>query len=525
MKRNAILIASIMFAAGCATKESNYRTSSSYSPPPPVNVSAGQSTELVARTPQGELIPPSDPSLSAQYDPAMGSAGTSVTGTMSSDQVQHRNNLNVSDYHADSSVPGGSNEARGWSTRDHLPTEGTAQPIDPAVQADSSIRGGSSQARQTDWYRPSNMPTAAPGNHVKADSSIRGGSNEARGYTQSSSQLQPSPDDSMVNKNTHFEYLSDRDALGQGKSINKDTSLLGSSNWNAADDMLPDGTESIDLTQMANESAGNTATSQRASATSSATATSSRDLDTPATASVAIDSSNSLASPGSRKDLNGSKQLEKDLSGQYDITRQSGTSSHLSAVPDTALETQGSSTAVGGPGSTETGSASSGTSNTSRVAVDANAASGADVTDSTHGGYSLFQNNRAQGVGSAASGVSGAAASENFNVPTVGDNDLASNVKSILMRETTGTAGVTQREVARNIQVTSRNGDITLSGMVPDQKAKDVIEIRAREIAGVHKVHNNLKVEPKSDARFHDVNLGRDLEDSTDQLHNVQPPQ
>src|SRR5215467_11330826 len=123
MKKNAIVIASIMFVSGCASPQARY--SSDYS----------------------------DPSLSARSDPATGGYASGVSGSESYD---HHNNTSVNDFHADSSVRGGSNEARGWAERDFLSTEGTPQPINPAIQADSSIRGGSNEARSGNSYHSSN---------------------------------------------------------------------------------------------------------------------------------------------------------------------------------------------------------------------------------------------------------------------------------------------------------------------------------------------------------------------------------
>src|SRR5262245_38491453 len=121
MKKNAIVIAGIMFVAGCATNQGRY--SSSYQ---------------------------QNPSLSAQYDPAMGGYPSGVSESAS---YNHPNNTSVNDFHADSSIRGGSNEARGWSQRDFLSTEETPHPMNPALQADSSMRGGSTESRQSERYR------------------------------------------------------------------------------------------------------------------------------------------------------------------------------------------------------------------------------------------------------------------------------------------------------------------------------------------------------------------------------------
>src|SRR5580765_714226 len=148
MKKNAIAIASIMFVTGCAT---NGRYTG--------QTDSALDTSDVALS-RSEMIASSDPSLSAQYDPASGGFDGYVSGSDSSSI--HRNYTSVSDYHADSSVQGGSNEARGWDGRHDLRTEEMPHPLNPAVQADSSIRGGSMQARQSDWYSQGPFEPAAP---------------------------------------------------------------------------------------------------------------------------------------------------------------------------------------------------------------------------------------------------------------------------------------------------------------------------------------------------------------------------
>ena len=67
MKKNAIVIASILFAAGCTTNQSRYTSNDQQ-----------------------------DPSVSVQYDPAMGGYPSGVSG------YEHLNNTAVSDFHADS---------------------------------------------------------------------------------------------------------------------------------------------------------------------------------------------------------------------------------------------------------------------------------------------------------------------------------------------------------------------------------------------------------------------------------------
>lgn len=541
MKKNAIVIASILFVAGCATNQgySTARHDSTYSSPTS-DVAMSRSTEMVARTPQGELIPPSDPSLSAQYDPAIGGFDSTVTGSASSDVSPRRNmNLSVGDYHADSSVQGGSNQARGWANENLTTEPPAAHPMNPAVQADSSMRGGSMRARQSDYYSPGAPATDTPlHGRIKADSSIRGGSNAARygdSSFRSSAEDENAPSDVLVIIDSEEAPVMADDTdndLGQGKSSNwvsdKDASVAASSNWNASDDLLQDGTqtEAQQSTSLpANDaSIGGAASSETGSATSTAPLD---DLDAKPSVDDSASSESgteSPVSPGSRKDLNSSGQLERDLQGDYNIDQSSAPT--VPALPDdSAIQNSGNSTAVGGPGSTETGAASSsegasGSDQSNNADITSSPDSGAAVTDSTHGGYSLFQNNRAQGIGSAATGQVGVERSDSTLKSTKTDDDLSEKVKSILVRETTGTSGVTQREVARNIDVTSHDGVVVLKGTVPDQKAKDTLDVRVREIAGVRRVDNQLTVQEPT-RRTQDLGIGRNLEDTTDQLHDI----
>jgi osmotically-inducible protein OsmY len=475
MKKNAIVIASILFVAGCATEQSHY--SSSYYQ--------------------------HDPAVSAQYDPAMGGAPSGVSG---SGAHEHFNNTSVSDFHADSSIRGGSSEARGWAQRDFLPGETTAHPMNPAVQADSSMRGGSTVGRESNWYRESDSSfndSRSSDSGIKADSSIRGGSNQARygnSFHSSSGQPLENPDEDMIDHITSFDYYLPG---SEGSSIASDESVQSSPNWNPSDDLLADGlrTEPSEVSSPEpnnDASVGGAATSESGSSSSKSSLDDinvpSKDLPTKP------DSSNTLSSPGSEKDLNTSGQLEKDISGESNLDDQS----------DSNATHANSSTAVGGPGSTETGAASSKDCDSDLTARDVSQESS-----------DLFRNNRAQGVGSAATGEIGVANSGSAASENVTDGGLAEKVKSVLTREESGTSGITQREVARNVQVTSHGGMVMLKGTVPSQKAKDMLEVRAREISGVHRVDNQLIVTPEANPSVRDFNFGRDLEDSTDQVHDI----
>lgn len=552
MKKNAIVIAGIMCVAGCATSRGGYHGSTS---------SYGS---------HEDLTPPSDPSLSAQYDPALGGFNSTVSESASSTSSNPQ--LSVNDYHADSSVQGGSNEARGYARR-NLPTEGTPHPMDPSVQADSSIRGGSAMARQRErpgQYEPLNENP--DGSRIKADSSIRGGSNEARhsdpafrsskddmDNNEDSAIIIITPDSDLADQDSGFQYLqSQRDDFGQGNLNNwlsdkANGSLQGSSNWNPSDDLLPDGSESqydASRAKMDNDaSVGGAASSESGSASSS-----------DARGQSDYSPRDSFTSP--RKELNSSANLERDISGEYNIDDQTDSSrsqannsgsgpsystdsaksdnfdsslktpsvGSVSSVPTTisgesagsaALNNALSSSSVGGPGSSETGVSSSSDEAKSPPSHEIQQ----NNTGDSENGYWRFRNNRAQGVGSAATGEYGFANSGAALSGTDSGSDLAQRVKGTLTRESTGTFGMMRSDVARNIQVTSHGGTVTLKGTVPTQKDKDMIEIRAREVSGVQKVDNQLTVTPQADSALRDLKAGHDLEDTADQLKDVNSPE
>ena len=107
----------------------------------------------------------------------------------------------------------------------------------------------------------------------------------------------------------------------------------------------------------------------------------------------------------------------------------------------------------------------------------------------------LYESNPAHGVGSATAPNTAANAAAiveaEDNSP---DGKLARQVKQRLARESTGTYGMTSPMVARNVQVSSEGGVVTLKGTVPTQRDKEVLTIRAREIPGVQEVKNEIKV-------------------------------
>jgi osmotically-inducible protein OsmY len=458
MKTNAIIIASIMFVAGTAASRADDQSKYESSSTPPV---------------------------SSQYDPASGSYGTSVSGSgYSSDQNTSTSGGN---FHADSSVRGGSNEARGVA-RSGLDSEGPAQSLNPSMQADSSIRGGWRQAHQPrNWDQPPSSSTHRElRREFKADSSIRGGSNEAR-YPY------------------RFYEEQNREDFGQSSSeswpSDKEGSLSGSANWNPSDDLMPDGTLSSGINNDA--SVGGPASSSTDSASSSAP----------------LDDMTEPSVPD--KDLNSSDHLEKNLSGEYNIEDQTDTGLETGNTLSADIPSDGSfqNDSIGGPGSVQTGVNSSSDSGEDSTVIDTSEQGNAAGTS----GIYLFHNNRAQGVGSAATGESGSASSS--STLNRSEDPLAQRVKSTLTRESTGTHGMMRHEVARNIQVSSHGGTVVLKGTVPSQKDKDMIEIRAREISGVQRVDNQLTVTPEADPAVRNLSTGHDLEDTTDELQKFDQDQ
>src|SRR5687767_12332291 len=147
MKKNAIIIAGILAAAGAAQAQQEasdrYRASS----PSQYDQAPSTSTEVVDRDAQQRVVPPttSDSALSHNLESA-GSSSSSVSATVNEDvQVDADDEFHSDrDISADSSIRGGSLEARGYdkdANDDEI--EGEPNALNPGKQADSSIRGGS----------------------------------------------------------------------------------------------------------------------------------------------------------------------------------------------------------------------------------------------------------------------------------------------------------------------------------------------------------------------------------------------
>ncbi|HTG45387.1 MAG TPA: BON domain-containing protein [Verrucomicrobiae bacterium] len=540
MKRNATIVASILFAAsGAATQaadgtgasSSGYDTRSS-------DIAVSRGIESPSRDARGVLIAPSDPSTASQYDPASasGAFGGTVSGS-SSPSFDKNTRSSVRDFHADSSIRGGSNEARGVD-RLQNEAEGEAHPMNPAIQADSSIRGGSAAARQRDWNKDAEPSSGSSGNHIKADSSIRGGSPQARqssvGSGSATGAETSSPNAAGGSSPSIYGSSSDRGDFGQSSSASYSSdktngSVLGSANWNPSDDLLQDGPDSPGALN-SDASVGGAATSESGQASSSQPLDGLSDSHSAGT--FGEDQKDQNDSSSSSAGLNSSPKLESNISGEYNLDDQmdsttgsasSGASagSAASVAPEPASPAISSddlqnTDAVGGPGSTETGRSSS---TDASGGLESSSAPESQVGVSSDSPRWLFRNNRAQGVGSGATGDFGIATSDSANLNGNG-TQLSQRVKGTLTRESTGTLGMMRQDVARNIQVTSHGSTVTLKGTVPSQKDKDMIEIRAREVQGVNKVDNQLSISPQADPAARNLGAGHDLEDATDQLQD-----
>jgi hypothetical protein len=244
-------------------------------------------------------------------------------------------------------------------------------------------------------------------------------------------------------------------------------------------------------------------------------------------------------SQGLRDDLNSSEQLEKNLSGEFDLNKQGeSTTPDLSSRDDmetspadpnsvdpkygsvrstdlvhddTEIVPSVESTesdltsdierenleATGTPAESESGKGSS--SDVIDNEVDSSFQSSDPALRTSDPSFQesdlgfLYTDNRARGVGSLATGEFGAAAAAQSG-RAMSDESLAREVKGKLTRESSGVNSPLRQEVARNIQVSSENGEVTLKGTVPSEKDKQMIEIHAAEMSGVKRVNNELTV-------------------------------
>ena len=447
----------------------------------------------------------------------------------SSSPLCEEHSLHQDDISADSSRRGGSLDARGYLQHENNnEIEGAPDALNPGKQADSSIRGGSIFAREREWNHDSE-PSSGQLDHkrwMKADSSIRGGSLEARGSREAMK------DSDQFQSSGNFQYGVDerRSDFGQGSSATSESdkgqgSVQGSANWNPDDDLLRDGLDAEAQSTLEYER-NNDASASGAARSESGSAT----LD-----DVELDYEAKSDHPAFRDDLNSSERLEQNISGEFKLDKQgespnsdfrsSTDDMELSPSDPNSLDTSYSSTSstdiVHGQGDIEistesdlssdierenreaTGAAAgseSGQGSSSDVSDDNDLSSSFESNDpalrSLDPSYqendpgSIYLNNRARGVGSLATGEFGGPARTELG-RSMSDQDLAREVKGTLTRESTGTHGY---ELARNVQVSAENGEVTLKGTVPSEKDKQIIEIRASQMPGVNRVKNELTV-------------------------------
>jgi hypothetical protein len=575
MKKNAIMIAGILFAAGAsqAQQESSDRYRSS-SPSQYDTGSALNSSETVERDARGVAVPSTSPDSSATIHDSDGSLSGQANGgnfqvSGDTDYESDHSLANESDISADSSVRGGSLDARGYNQHENDDeVEGVPHPINPGKQADSSLRGGSIYSREREWNHDSE-PSSGKIEHkrpMKADSSIRGGSLEARGGREM-----------MKERDSRATYkYSDHDLgrgdFGQGSSATWESdkaagSVSGSANWNPSDDLLRDGMDAeaqstLDYERDNDASVGGAARSESGSATLD-------DVEMNYHASGARQESDSSKVPALGADLNSSAQLEKNISGEFDIEKQGESSRRdldrsgefeFSSKDPNSLDTLDSSVssststdiahdesgadlsvqsdlsadierenqeALGGAAVSESGtSSSSDESNNTNQSIDYQssfqsndpALSKSDpLLEESDRGF-LYRDNRARGVGSLATGEFGLGTLNDRG--SMSDEQLAQELKGRLTRESAANQTLMTREAVRNIQITANDGEVTLTGTVPSERDKQMIEVAAAEMQGVKRVNNQLSVTPQADGATRDLRLGHDLEDQTSELQD-----
>jgi osmotically-inducible protein OsmY len=380
--------------------------------------------------------------------------------------------------------------------------------MDTGTGADVSTQPGSYSTEHLDRYPDGTLRTPAAersanfqsGSDIQADSSVRGGTLRARGVepyhsSLNSGEAQPEtlassemPDDqSGIVDSTEY---SDRADFDQSGAASWDTDKAGdsvraSANWNASDDLLQDGPLSGEEALIARETPAPVETGSSFESSSDSAVSSGVDaLDQENSgigAAAGSESGSSSSSESSNSDLNSSENLEENISG--DIELESGSTNPDGVQPQVGV-----------------------TSNEPEW---------------------LFENNRAQGVGSAATGEFGVATSRDPLAPahrleagSSADQQLEGKVKRRLVMESTGTHGLMRHEVSRNVEVSAKNGIVTLKGSVPSENDREMIEIRASEISGVKKVDNQIVVTPAADPANRDLGQGSDLEDRTDRLQD-----
>lgn len=258
MKKNAILVAAILFINAGANARAQSDYSDDYSD---LNARGRtiQNTENINRTPQGAPAP-SEMATSSQYDPA-----------------------SVNRFRADSSIRGGSNEARGLRNYGRTDYDTSSHPMNPPV---------------------------------KADSSIRGSSNEARGYDrrnwQSSTDSSSSDLNSRSDDDGELYLFFFKPEEGQGGAGEYDSG--SASNWNPSDDLLKDNEQSQNLTDHERQLLEQDR-QERSSMLD--------DMDTHTGSSAQYETGNDSMPNGG---LNSSRNLAKNIRGEYNLEDQVDTS-------------------------------------------------------------------------------------------------------------------------------------------------------------------------------------------------------
>lgn len=470
---------------------------------------------------------------SYQYDTSPGQSSSAVYGD---------------DISADSSRRGGSLDARGYNQEANSnEIESAPKPINPGNQADSSIRGGSIFAREREWNHDMEPSSGRVDRkrHLKADSSIRGGSLEARGAREATR-------DRNQADTTYPNPTWDHSGQADSATVESDVDLSSSPNWNPGDDQLRDGLDVEAQSTFQYERNNDASVGGSAKAESGSATLEEVELDYQAT--------QQNESSALKHDLNSSDELEKNIAGEFEIDRTeanpdlSSSKLKFEITDPNSLDTFDSS--VNSRRSTEivhdqgnvpisTGSdLSSDIERENREAVGAAAASESGTSNSSdseeyktfeskdpalkradtplkEGDIDfLYRDNRAHGVGSLSTGEFGAAVADQSATRLGSDERLSQAIKGRLTRESTGVNATIKSDVVRNVQVWANNGEVTLTGTVPSEKDKQMIEMRAAEMPGVGVVKNEITVTPEADAGIRNLERGGNLEDRTSDLQD-----
>lgn len=339
-------------------------------------------------------------------------------------------------------------------------------------------------------------------NDISADSSVRGGTLQARGVEPYHSSLKSAestretfgvPDD-QSGIVTNEDSL-DASITGQGSSAEMESAEVsgtirnnwnpaGDPNWNPSDDLMRDGLSGDEAMLEGTESANaHTAPPPWIEGEQGSDTERTADSDLYLEQEVGIGSAAESESGTGRSsemddnpapDLNTSPKLEENISGEYQLEEDKSSDTVQPQVGVTGNEPEW-----------------------------------------------LFKNNRAQGVGSAATGEFGVAHSrdplaQNGEL----DKQLEQRVKRGFLLESPGLRSVMSHDVARNIEVSARNGVVTLKGSVPTESDRKLAEIRAAETAGVKRVDNQLSIAPAADPVNREIGTGHDLENRIDLLQD-----